>query len=235
MIELLSDPQTYIGIITLTFLEIVLGIDNLLFISIIVNRVKPDKQELARRIGLSLALGGRLLLLFTISYFLKLNKPWFSIFTFSFSMRDLIFISGGIFLVYKSTKEIFLHTEKPDSKMKKGTTSSFASAIFSIFIIDMVFSIDSVITALGLSGEIIIMTIAIIISMIVMLVFSRKISSFIDQHPSLKILGLSFLTMVGVLLIADGFGHHIPKGYIYFSLIFSLSVEAINLKKEKEL
>ncbi len=232
MMELLSDPQTYLSLLTLTALEIVLGIDNILFISIVSSRLPKDLQEKARRLGLSLALFGRLGLLLSLSWVLSLTKPLFSLLGHDISGRDLVLGAGGLFLIYKATQEMFFHLEvKNDSKPEEQPKFiTMRSAIIQIVILDIVFSLDSIITAIGLVSHVAIMAVAIIIAVTIMLFFSGIISEFLDRHPSLKVLGLAFLLLVGVLLVAECFGHAIPRAYIYFSLAFSVCVEIINIK-----
>ena len=232
MIELLSDPQTYLSLLTLTALEIVLGIDNILFISIVSSRLPRDQQEKARRLGLALALFGRLGLLLSLSWVLSLTKPFFSLLGHEISGRDLVLGIGGLFLIYKATQEIFFHLEVKDSNNsdEKPKFMTMRSAIVQIVMLDIVFSLDSIITAIGLVSHVAIMAVAIIIAVIIMLFFSGIISEFLDRHPSMKVLGLAFLLMVGVLLVAECFGYAIPRAYIYFSLAFSVAVEVVNIK-----
>ena len=232
MIELLSDPQTYLSLLTLTALEIVLGIDNILFISIVSSRLPRDQQEKARHLGLALALFGRLGLLLSLSWVLSLTKPFFSLLGHEISGRDLVLGIGGLFLIYKATQEIFFHLEVKDSTNsdEKPKFMTMRSAIVQIVMLDIVFSLDSIITAIGLVSHVAIMAVAIIIAVIIMLFFSGIISEFLDRHPSMKVLGLAFLLMVGVLLVAECFGYAIPRAYIYFSLAFSVAVEVVNIK-----
>ncbi len=230
MIELLSDPQTYLSFLALTALEIVLGIDNLLFISIVTSRLPKAKQESARRWGIGLALFGRLALLFSLGWVLSLTKPLFTIMEFSFSGRDIVLGLGGLFLIYKATQEIFVHLEQasaPPDQTKK--TITMKAAIGQIILLDLVFSLDSIITAIGLVSHMAIMAVAVIIAVFVMLAFSNYIANFLDRHPSMKVLGLSFLLLIAVLLVAESFGHHLPRAYVYFALGFSVLVEAINI------
>ncbi|MDA0713514.1 MAG: TerC family protein [bacterium] len=232
MSQIWMDPQTYISLIILTALEIVLGIDNILFISIVSGRLPKHLQERARVIGLSLALFGRLGLLASLSWVLSLTKPVLTIMQHDFSARDLVLGIGGLFLIYKATQEIFYHLEvAPDTeKSVKTKTITMRSAILQILVLDIVFSLDSIITAIGLVSNLTVMAIAIVIAVIVMLFFSRLISEFLERHPSMKVLGLAFLLLVAVLLVAECFGHHIPRGYVYFALGFSVCVEVINIK-----
>lgn len=229
MLDTLTDPQTYLSLITLTSLEIVLGIDNLLFLSIVASRLPREQQELARKLGLSLALFGRLALLFSLSLLLSMKKPLFSIMAHSFSTHDLVFGLGGVFLIYKATQEIFYAVEG-FSVEREVRVLSLRSALIQILMLDIVFSLDSIITAVGLASQIGIMAIAIMIAIVIMLFGSRWVSLFLDKNPSMKILGLSFLLLVGVLLIADAFGQHVPRAYVYFALGFSAFVEMINIR-----
>lgn len=229
MFELLTDPNTYLSLVTLTALEIVLGIDNILFLSIVTAKLPKAQQELARKLGLSLALFGRLALLFSLSWLLSLRKPLFSVFEYSFSTHDLVFGLGGLFLIYKATQEIFYAIEG-FSNEREIRVLSFKTALIQILLLDIVFSLDSIITAVGLANQIIIMAIAIMIAIIIMLFASRWVSAFLDKNPSMKILGLSFLLLIGVLLIADAFGQHVSRAYVYFALGFSAFVEMVNIR-----
>ena len=234
MTELLLDPQTYLSFLLLTALEIVLGVDNILFISIVVSRLPKNKRKLARRIGLFLALFGRIALLFSLNFVMSLTKPLIQILDLSFSGRDLVLGLGGLFLLYKATQEIFFHLEEAKNTQDEIIkTITMTQAIGQILVLDLVFSLDSIITALGLVKHVSIMVIAIVIAVLIMLFFAELISDFLDEHPSMKVLGLAFLLLVGVLLIAEAFGNHVPKGYVYFSLAFSLCVEIINIKYKK--
>lgn len=233
MLDLLLDPQFYLQLVTLTALEIVLGVDNILFISIVSSRLPVQQRRQARRLGLALALFGRLALLFSLSLVLSLTQPLFSIFGHSFAGRDLVLGLGGLFLIYKATQEIFLQLEGMDEKTKIPKVASFRSAILQIMLLDLVFSLDSIITAIGLVENVTIMAIAIIIAVGIMLVFSEYISAFLDRHPSMKMLGLAFLLLVAVLLVAESLGTHVPREYVYFALGFSLAVEIINIRLRK--
>ncbi len=228
--EWLSDPQTWMALGTLTALEIVLGIDNIIFISILAGKLPVAEQARARVLGLGVAMFSRLALLFSLSWLMGLTTPWFALFDHDFSGRDLILITGGLFLMAKSTLEIH---EKLEGEESEGTTraaTSFMSVIIQIAILDVVFSLDSVITAIGMADQVWVMATAIIIAVGVMMASSGAISEFIDEHPTIKILALSFLLLVGVMLIGEGFSFHIPKGYIYFAMAFSVFVELINTK-----
>ena len=227
----LTNPEIWIAFLTLTALEIVLGIDNIIFISILVSRLPAHQQAKGRLIGLSLAMGTRILLLLSITWIMRLTTDLFEIFGQGFSGRDLILFFGGLFLLFKSTVEIWNSVEgeaasEQDAKIKAG----FLGVMLQIAVIDIIFSLDSVITAVGLVQQIPVMIAAIIISIAVMMLSASTISAFIEKHPSLKVLALSFLIVVGTLLIAEAFGVHVPKGYIYFAMAFSLGVEALNIK-----
>lgn len=229
--EWLASPELWVAFLTLTALEIVLGIDNIIFISILVSRLPKHQQPKARFFGLALAMGTRILLLLSISWVMRLTTDLFHVFDQGFSGRDLILFFGGLFLLWKSTAEIFHSLEgEEESQTVGGKTYGFMGIIVQIAIIDIVFSLDSVITAVGLVDNVPVMVAAIIISVIVMMLSAGTISDFIDKHPSLKILALSFLIVVGTVLIAEAFGVHVPKGYVYFAMAFSLAVEAVNIR-----
>ena len=228
--EFLADPQVWISLLTLTALEIVLGIDNIIFISILAGKLPKEQQAKARQLGLSLALVTRLLLLSGIAWIAKLTTPLFTVFDFSISGRDLILLIGGLFLIAKSTFEIHEKLEGEESHGTPKAAASFTSVIIQILLLDIVFSLDSVITAVGMASQLWIMITAVIIAMGVMLMFAGAISDFVHKHPTLKMLALSFLILIGVSLMAEGLHQHIPKGYIYFSMAFSCAVEFINLK-----
>lgn len=231
MIELLSDPSLWLALFTLTALEIVLGIDNIIFISILSSRLPKTKQKKARQIGLVLAMGTRILLLFSLSFIMKLTTPLFTILEHTISGRDIILILGGLFLIAKSTTEIH---HKLEGETSVGDDSkkqiSFAQVIFQILILDVVFSLDSVITAVGMTDKLGVMVTAVILSVGFMLLSSGSISDFVDRHPTIKILALSFLILIGVALLGEGLELHIPKGYIYFAMCFSVIVEFLNMK-----
>lgn len=221
----------WITLATLSALEIVLGIDNIVFLSIMTAKLPPEQQPIARRIGLLLALGMRLLLLLAISWVMGLKATLFSLLGYDFSGRDLILLGGGLFLIAKATHEMFDKLEVEDSKDEQPKAgASFPSVITQIVLLDIVFSLDSVITAVGMAQHISIMMVAMFIAVGVMLVFAGTIGAFIQRHPSMKILALSFLLLIGVVLVADGMGQHISKGYIYFAMAFSLGVELINMR-----
>lgn len=223
-----------ISLLSLTAIEIVLGIDNIVFISIISGKLPNNQQEKAQKLGILLALVFRMALLFAISWIMGLGETLFTIFGEGISGRDIILLIGGLFLLGKATHEIFDLVEIDDEHSEKASAaSSFAKALAQIVMLDIVFSLDSVITAVGMADHISIMIIAMVIAVAVMLAFASKISAFIQKHPSLKVLALSFLLMVGVMLMADAFDQHIPRGYIYFAMAFSLGVEMINLRVRK--
>ena len=229
--EWLASPELWVAFLTLTALEIVLGIDNIIFISILVSRLPKHQQPKARFFGLALAMGTRILLLLSISWVMRLTADLFHVFDQGFSGRDLILFFGGLFLLWKSTAEIF-HSLEGEEEVQSagGKTYGFMGIIVQIAIIDIVFSRDSVITAVGLVDNVPVMVAAIVISVIVMMLSAGTISDFIDKHPSLKILALSFLIVVGTVLVAEAFGVHVPKGYVYFAMAFSLAVEAVNIR-----
>lgn len=233
MIEFLSDPQIWLSLLTLAALEIVLGIDNLLFLNIVASRVKPEQQALARKIGLLFALGTRIVLLFSISWIIGLTKPLFSILTHEISIRDIILIGGGIFLLTKGTLEIHHAVENNSNENINKKPLTFISAVIQIAILDLVFSLDSVITAVGMADHLSIMIIAVVIAMIIMLVSADAVGNFIQKHPTIKMLALSFLILIGIALIADGLHFHIPKGYLYFAIAFSAGVEMLNMLVRK--
>lgn len=225
------DYEIIISLLTLIALEVVLGIDNVVFISILANRLPKDQQKKATNIGLLLAAVLRLGLLFFISYIIKLDSDVFTVFNQGFSGKDIILIAGGLFLIYKSTKEIYQKVEgDEDHQLRDSIKTTFTQVIIQILIMDMVFSIDSVITAVGMVKEIWVMYVAVIITVAIMLVAARPISGFVDKHPAFKILALSFLLLIGFSLISEGFGVEIPKGYIYFSMAFSLLVDVVQMK-----
>lgn len=233
MLELLQQPQTYVSLASLTLLEIVLGIDNVIFISILAGKLPPEKRNQARVTGLLLALGGRLALLMSISWLTRLTQPFLTLGGFALSGKALVLLAGGLFLIVKSAQEIYEKVEGQTSTAAEAISPkkvTMASVICQIILIDMVFSLDSIITAVGLVSQIPIMVGAILISLLVMILASGRIGDFIDRHPSVKVLALSFLLMIGTLLVGESFGAHIPKGYVYCSLAFSLLVECLNIK-----
>ncbi len=229
--ELFTHPEFWISLLTLTLMEIVLGIDNIIFISIIAGRLPKEDQKRARVMGLSLALVIRIILLLFISWLAGLTDPVITLLDQGFSARDLIMMGGGLFLLGKSTLEIHHKLEGEENEEgKKLVRASFSQIIFQILLLDIVFSLDSIITAIGLVKEVGIMITAVVISMIVMMIFAGKIGDFIEKHPTLKMLALSFLLMIGLVLFAEGFGVHVPKGYIYFAMAFSILVEMLNMR-----
>ena len=228
--DFLADPQIWISLLTLTVLEIVLGIDNVIFISILAGKLPKDQQAKARKLGLTLALVTRLILLAGIAWIAKLTTPLFSIASFDISGRDLILLGGGLFLIGKSTFEIHEKLEGEEEHTSGRAATTFGKTIVQIILLDIVFSLDSVITAVGMASQLWIMVTAVIIAMGFMLVFSGAIGDFVHKHPTLKMLALSFLILIGVSLIAEGLHQHISKGYIYFAMAFSCGVELVNLK-----
>lgn len=227
--EWITDPNVWAALVTLTALEVVLGIDNIIFISIATSRLPPARQAAARRFGLTLAVLTRLALLATIFWLSRLSAPLFSLFEQPFSLRDLVLIGGGLFLLAKSTLEIHADLEK-GATPQAGMCLSLASAVVQIALLDMVFSFDSVITAIGMSDRLWVMAAAIVIAVGCMLLYAGAVSRFVQRHPTLKMLALAFLILIGVALIADGIGLHIPKGYIYFAMTFAFGVEMLNLQ-----
>jgi predicted tellurium resistance membrane protein TerC len=233
MLELLTDPEAYVSLATLTAMEIVLGIDNIVFISILAGKLPKEQQEKARRLGLSLALVMRLGLLLAISWVMGLTEPLFEVLGKAFSGRDLILLGGGLFLVAKATHEIHDKLEGGREERKISGASQFGMILVQILLLDIVFSLDSVITAVGMARHIAIMVVAMVVAVGVMLVFAGRIGDFVERHPTMKILALSFLLLIGVMLIAEGMGQHIGKGYIYFAMAFSLGVELLNMRVRK--
>ena len=229
--DLLSNPDVWVALLTLTSLEIVLGIDNVIFISILADRLPPDQRRKARLVGLSLAMFMRIGLLLTINWIANLTNTLFELFGHEFSGRDLILLGGGLFLIYKSVTEIHTKLEGiEDHTGGGGPSSSFSSVIAQILLLDIVFSLDSVITAVGMAEDIEVMVAAVVIAVIVMLVASGPLSDFVSKHPTVKMLALSFLLLIGTTLVAEGWGLHISKGYIYSAMAFAVLVEILNLK-----
>jgi predicted tellurium resistance membrane protein TerC len=230
-VDWITDPNAWIALSSLTLLEIVLGIDNIVFISILAGRLPEKDQARARTIGLALAMVGRIALLLSLTWVMGLTENLFTVLGRNISGRDLILIGGGLFLIYKSTSEIHHKLEGDDEEHapKKGTVS-FRKVLLQILILDVVFSLDSVITAVGMAQDIAVMIIAVVLAVAVMMLTAGRISAFIEKHPTLKMLALSFLLLIGVNLVAEGLGQHIPKGYIYFAMAFSVLVEALNLR-----
>jgi len=223
MIELLTDPQTWIALATLTALELVLGIDNVIFIAILVDKLPPAQRELGRRIGLLLLL----------SWIVGLVAPLFTLLGQEISGRDLILIVGGLFLIWKSTSEIHQVLEGEEGHASSAVKATFTAVILQIMVIDIVFSLDSIITAVGMVSRIEVMVAAVVLSVALMMVFAGPIGRFVSDHPSIKMLALSFLVVIGVVLIAEGFDHHVPKGYVYFAMAFSVCVELLNIRMRK--
>jgi predicted tellurium resistance membrane protein TerC len=231
--ELLTDPQAWIAFATLTALELVLGIDNIIFISILVDKLPPEKREVARRIGLFMAMFMRIGLLLLLSVIVGLVAPLFTVFSQEISGRDLILILGGLFLIWKSTGEIHQSLEGEEEHAASSTANTMTSVILQIMVIDLVFSLDSIITAVGMVDEVAIMIAAVVASVGLMMLFAKGIGEFVSNHPTIKMLALAFLVVVGVVLMAEGLGHHVPKGYIYFAMAFSLGVELLNIRFRK--
>lgn len=237
MLELLYDPNVWAAFLTLTAMEIVLGIDNIVFISVLVSRLPKEQADRARKLGLALALIFRILLLLVISWIISLTQPAFDIAGFAPSWKDLILIAGGAFLVYKATHEMHAEIEEPhEADLKQQATMAFAAIISQIIVIDLVFSIDSIVTAVGMADNVEVMIAAVIVAVGVMFVASGPVADFVSKHPTTKMLALAFLLLIGTSLVADGLGFHIPKGYIYAAMGFSVLVEAINIiAKERKL
>jgi predicted tellurium resistance membrane protein TerC len=229
-VDWITNPEHWIALITLVVLELVLGVDNIIFISILVGKLPQERQNLARTLGISLAVGTRILLLLFLSWVIGLTAPIFSLFNHDFSGRDLILLGGGLFLLWKSTHEIHEKLEGVEGQASARVAASFVGVIVEIMLLDIVFSLDSVITAVGMSGEIAIMIIAVVIAAGIMIFVSKPIGDFVERHPTVKMLALSFLLMIGFTLVAGGFGVEIPKGYIYFAMAFSVFVEMLNLR-----
>jgi predicted tellurium resistance membrane protein TerC len=230
MIELLSNPDVWIALLTLTLLEIVLGIDNIVFIAILASRLPVEQQGLAYRLGLLGAMLTRIALLMTINWVMQLTQPLFEVLGHSFSGRDLILLGGGLFLIAKSAQEIYDKVEGEHQEDIQGWFNGLPGIVAQIMVLDIIFSLDSVITAVGMAEDIEVMVTAVVIAIGVMLVFAKQIGDFVNKYPSMKILALSFLLLIGVLLTAEGLGQHINKGYIYFAMTFALMVELINIR-----
>ena len=229
----ITDPQAWIAFSTLTALEIVLGVDNVVFISILAGKLPPEQREKARRVGLGLAMFVRILLLLSITWVVRLTTPLFTVLGEEISGRDLILMVGGLFLLAKSTHEMHGQLEGEEGHSSKGVAASFTSIIIQILLLDIIFSLDSVITAVGMADDVGVMISAVIVAVGFMLVFSGKVSRFVDKHPTIKMLALSFLLLIGVSLVGESLEFHIPKGYIYFAMAFSLFVETLNIKLRK--
>jgi predicted tellurium resistance membrane protein TerC len=235
LFDWVSSPEAWVAFATLTVLEIVLGIDNIVFISILSEKVREDQQARARQLGLLLAMGTRIALLFSIVWVMRLTEPLFAVFGHGVSGRDLILIGGGLFLLFKATREIHEKLEGPDGhEATERKVASLASVIAQIAVLDLVFSLDSVITAVGMADDVGVMVLAVVVAVGFMMVSAGRVSAFVSEHPTVKMLALSFLLLIGMSLVAEGAGQHIPKGYIYFAMGFSVFVEALNLRMSKK-
>ena len=232
--DLITSPEAWIAFATLTALELVLGIDNIIFISILVDKLPPEKREIARPIGLFMAMFMRIGLLLVLSWIVGLVEPMLTVLGHEVSGRDAILLLGGLFLIWKSTTEIHQTLEGAEDQHASQSRNTLFSVIFQIMLIDLVFSLDSIITAVGMVDQVEIMIAAVITSVALMMVFARGIGEFVSNHPTIKMLALSFLVVVGVVLIAEGFEHHIPKGYVYFAMAFSVCVEMLNIRLRKK-
>jgi predicted tellurium resistance membrane protein TerC len=234
MLELLTDPQVWIAFATLTALELVLGIDNIIFIAILVDKLPPANREFARRVGLVLAMVMRIGLLLVLAWIVGLVAPLFSVFDQEISGRDLVLILGGLFLIWKSTTEVHQSLEGEHEQKSSAAKATLASVMLQIVLVDMVFSLDSIITAVGMVDDVRIMIAAVIASVLLMMLFAGPIGRFVSDHPTIKMLALAFLVVVGVVLVAEGFDHHVPKGYVYFAMAFSVAVEMLNIRMRKK-
>lgn len=244
LLQLISDPNAWIAFLTLSALEIILGIDNIIFISVIANRLPIEIREKVRRFGLIFALVTRILLLLSLSWVMSLTNPLFTIADHAISGRDLILLLGGFFLIWKASKEIYTEVEEGEHNDETGSgdhqsaaksmTALFIGSVLQIGLLDIIFSLDSVITAVGMVDDISVMIAAVLASVLIMLIAAKPIGDFVHHHPSIKVLALSFLTVVGVVLIAEGMGVHIPKGYVYVAMGFSLSVELLNIRSREK-
>jgi predicted tellurium resistance membrane protein TerC len=235
----MNDPQAWVSLATLTMLEIVLGVDNIIFLTILVNKVPPEYRQRTRMFGLGLAMGTRILLLLSLAWIMRLTEPLFTVLSQPISGRDIILIGGGLFLLWKAATEIYDEVEaeaEEDEVVHSGDSrqAAMTAIVLQIAVIDIVFSLDSVITAVGLSQHIPVMVLAIVIAVGVMMFAAKAIGDFVEAHPSIKMLALSFLVVVGTVLVADGLGFHVPKGYIYFAMAFSLAVEALNIRLRRK-
>lgn len=226
---MLTDPQIWLSLLTLTALEIVLSVDNLVVISVLVGKLAPEQQSKARLLGMGLALVPRLVLLLFIGWIIGLTEPLFEIFGHGFSGKDIILAGGGVFLIYKATQEIHASLEGEEGHVGATVRARFAAVVSQIALINLVFSIDSIVTAVGMANEIWVMAVAVVASMIVLITAAGPVGIFVDQHPTVKMLALGFLIMIGMTLVADAFGVHIPKGYVYSAMIFSVLVEGVNM------
>jgi predicted tellurium resistance membrane protein TerC len=233
VLALLTDPQAWIAFATLTALELVLGIDNVIFISILVDKLPPEKRDIARRLGLFMAMFMRVGLLLVLAWIVGLVAPLFTVLGQAISGRDLILILGGMFLIWKSTGEIHQSLEGVEGTASSAVQATFTAVILQIMVVDMVFSLDSIITAVGMVDNVVVMISAVVVSVALMMLFAGGIGRFVSDHPTIKMLALAFLVVVGVVLIAEGFDHHVPKGYIYFAMAFSVGVEMLNIRMRR--
>ena len=233
MMELLTDPQAWIAFATLTALELVLGIDNIIFIAILVDKLPRERREFARRVGLFMAMFMRIGLLLVLAWIVGLVAPLFTVLGQEISGRDLILILGGLFLIWKSTGEIHQSLEGEEEQAGGVAQATFTAVILQIMVVDLVFSLDSIITAVGMVDDLAVMIAAVVVSVALMMLFAGPIGRFVSDHPTIKMLALSFLVVVGVVLVAEGFDHHVPKGYVYFAMAFSLGVEMLNIRLRK--
>ena len=233
MLELLTSPEAWIAFATLTALELVLGIDNIIFISILVDKLPPERRQVARRLGLFMAMFMRVGLLLVLAWIVGLVEPLFTVVGQEISGRDLILIVGGLFLLWKSTGEIHQSLEGEEGHSSSAVKATFAAVILQIMIVDMVYSLDSIITAVGMVDDVRVMIAAVIVSVALMMLFAGPIGDFVSEHPTIKMLALSFLVVVGVVLIAEGFDHHVPKGYVYFAMAFAFAVEMLNIRMRR--
>ena len=233
MMELLSNPQTWIAFVTLTLLELVLGIDNIIFISILVDKLPHAQRPLARRLGLFMAMFMRVGLLLVLAWIVGLVAPLFTVLGQEISGRDLILILGGLFLIWKSTGEIHQSLEGEEGHSSSAVKATFTAVILQIMVVDIVFSLDSIITAVGMVDDVRVMIAAVVASVGLMMLFAGAIGQFVSDHPTIKMLALSFLVVVGVVLIAEGFDNHVPKGYVYFAMAFSVTVEMLNIRMRR--
>jgi predicted tellurium resistance membrane protein TerC len=231
---MMTDPQVWLSLLTLTALEIVLSVDNLVVISVLVGKLAPDQQAKARFLGMAMALVPRLVLLLFIGWIIGLTEPLFEIFGHGFSGKDIILAMGGVFLIYKATQEIHASLEGEEGHVSATVRASFTAVVSQIALINLVFSIDSIVTAVGMANEIWVMAVAVIASMVVLIAAAGPVGRFVDRHPTVKMLALGFLIMIGMTLVADGFGVHVPKGYVYSAMIFSVVIEAVNMMHRRK-
>jgi predicted tellurium resistance membrane protein TerC len=234
MIELLASPQAWMAFVTLTALELVLGIDNIIFISILVDKLPVEKREFVRRLGLFLAMFMRIGLLFMLAWLVGLTAPLFSVMTQAFSGRDLILLGGGLFLLWKSTMEMHGLLEGEEGEASNAVRATVGAVVVQIILIDAVFSLDSIITAVGMAEHIEVMVAAVIVSVGLMMAFAGVIGRFVSRHPTIKVLALAFLLLIGMALVAEGLGHHVPKGYLYFAMAFSVGIELFNMRMRRK-